>query len=471
MTPSSPAPIRPVDLFLLLGALLAWSISLFMPVFNTGGFGPQLAGGAILLLGLLFGWLGNGLAAYANVFFLYAAWRLCTGKVPRISIVIMLVLAASLPLLNLFLVKSEARLLPIVSWGWGAFMWVWSLLLLTGATAARRGIIGARGGLGLGLLMLASGLAASALHAHQWRAANIEDRRELLPAGMIYTTSALCPVPLTLPAPSDARDGEPLVLDIDAQLLHAPGRGPSLKLPGGFTEQHADGSAWILRSGGPIELMVRQKAQPGALLLQVKATGDDAVIRLLGGVPQRVRYEQPVKRVAGWRSFSFCPVAERGLHGGMRGEFTAALQRAMGQGQPLVPMVPVAPMVHAEVARQRCDVGADDIDHIAGLRTLDGREVMLPPQMYTMAGFCSENYIALAGGAERSGKGRLGAIVHVLDRKTLKPLAMFDGARTCPPALCAAGQAVTLNAIRLDRRSAIVETSHGEFAAALNERP
>lgn len=470
MTPPGLPPARPVDIFLLLGALFVWFTSMFLPVFNTGSIGPPLPGGAILLLGILFGWLGNGLAAYANVFFLYAAWRLFAGKVPRISIVIMLVLAASLPLMNLFLGKSEARLLPIVAWGWGAFMWVWSMLLLTGATAARRGIIGAWGGLGLGLLMLLSGLAASALHAHQWRAANSEDRHELLPAGMIYTTSALCPVPLTLPAPSDAPDGEPLVLDIDAQLLHAPGRGPSLKLPGGFTEQHADGSAWILRSGGPIALMVRQKARPGALLLQVKASGDDAVIRLLGGIPQRVRYEQPVKRVAGWRSSSFCPVAERGLHGGMRSEYTAALQRAMGQGQTLAPMVPIAPLVHAELARQRCDVGADDIDHIAGLRTLDRREVMLPPQMNRMSGFCSENYIALAGGVERP-DGRLGAIVHLLDRKTLTPLAMFDGTRTCPPALCAAGLAVTLNAIRLDGRSALVDTSHGQFAAALPERP
>lgn len=456
--------LRPVDVFLLIGALFAWSISLFLPAFASGDSIPPPLGGAVLLFGILFGWFVHGWAAYANLFFVYAAWRLCLGKTPRLSVVLMLAFAASLPLFSGMLDKSGGRSGAVASWGWGAFMWLWSLALLAGAAAARRRIIGARGALALGLLMLSSGMAASALHARQWRAAGIEDRRMLLAPGMIYTSNELCYVALTWPAPSTTPGGEAVVLDVDAQLLHAPPRGPSLDLPGGFTEAHADGAAWRAYPGAEGDLKVRQAAQPGALLLQVKATGDGAVIRLLQGQPRRLLYEQPVKSVAAGRSRSFCPVAGRALHGGLRSDYGEALLRAMGQPPRFKAGVALA---HAEVARERCPIGIVEGHRIRNLRSLDGREVILAGSMERMAGLCSANYVALAGGPTLPGNGRLRAVVHVLDRRTLRPLAMFDGVATCPPSVCAPGREATVDAVRLEGERALVETSRGEYAAAL----
>lgn len=466
----TPKELRPVDVFLLGAALLAWMISMGSPVFATGAYSPALSGGGILLLGLLFGWLVNGWAVYANPFFLYAAWRLCIGKIPRKSIVLMLLFAATLPLLNGIPGVKGGHGAHAVSWGWGVFTWLWSLVLLSAATAARRRIIGVRGALVLGLLMVLSFVAALALHARQWRAANHEDRALLLPLGMIYTTSDLCPVALTWPAPSDAPGGEPLVLDIDARALKPAGAGPALELPGGFTEAHADGSAWIAYSDRDDSLMIRQAAQPGTLLLQVKVLGDGAVLRLLKGDPRRLLYEQRMATVDSGRGRhrSLCPLMERAPNVGLRFEYGQALLRAMGQG---LPFAPDEPLGRADVVRQRCQIGSADIDGIAGLRSLDGREVIAQGMMGRMSGFCSASYVVLAGDLARPGDARLRPVVHVLDRTSLRPLARFDGQRSCPPTICAPGPAATLDGVRLEGGSAVIETSRGEYVASLRRRP
>ncbi|NHZ37771.1 hypothetical protein [Massilia rubra] len=469
-SPSTPAHLRPVDVVLLGAALLAWIISMGSPVFATGAYSPPLPGGGMLLLGLLFGWAANGWAVYANPFFLYAAWRLCMGKVPRKSIVLMLLFAATLPLLTGILDKKGGHGSHAVSWGWGAFMWLWSLVLLTAATAARRRIIGVRGALVLGLLIALSFVAALALHARQWRAAGHDDRALLLPHGMIYTTSDLCPVPLTWPVPSDAPGGEPLVLDIDARVLEPAGAGPALELPGGFTKAHAGGAAWIAYSDREDSLMIRQAAQPGTLLLEVKALGDGAVLRLLKGEPRRLLYEQRLASVDSGRGRprSLCPLMARAPNYGLHFEYGGALLRAMGQGLPFAHDKPLA---RAEVVRQRCPIGSADIDGIARLRSLDGREVIAAGRMGGMSGFCSDSYVVLAGDLARSGDARLRPVVHVLDRKTLRPLARFDGQRSCPPAICAPGPEATLDGVRLEGDSAVIETSRGEYVATLRKRP
>ncbi len=450
---------------LLLGAaLLTWMISMGSPVFATGAYSPPLPGGGILLLGLLAGWAANGWAVYANPFFLYAAWRLCVGKLPRKSIVLMLLFAATFPLLTGIPGVKLGQGPHAASWGWGAFMWLWSLVLLSAATAARRRIIGVRGALVLGLLLVSSFVAAVTLHGRQWRAAGHEDRDVLLPPGMIFTTSDLCPVALTWPLPSDVPGGEPLVLDIDARVLKPAGAEPALELPGGFTEAHADGSAWISYADRNDSLMIRQPAQPGTLVLQVKALGGGAVLRLLKGEPRRMLYQQPLASVDNGRARrrSLCPLMERPPRFGLRYEYGSALLRAMGQGLAFTLDKPLA---RAETARQPCPMGSADIDGIAGLRSLDGREVIAAGRMDGMSGFCSASYVVLAGDLARSGDTPQRPVVYVLDRKSLRPLARFEGQRSCPPAICAPGPQATLNGVRLEGASAVIETSRGEYVA------
>ncbi|NHZ41482.1 hypothetical protein [Massilia aquatica] len=454
-----------MDVVLLGAALLTWMISMGSPVFATGAYSPPLPGGGILLLGLLFGWAANGWAVYANPFFLYAAWRLCMGKVPRKSIVLMLLFAASFALLNGIPGVTIGHGPQAVSWGWGAFMWLWSLVLLTAATAARRSIIGVRGALVLGLLMVLSFVAAVTLHGRQWRAAGDEDREVLLPPGMIFTTSDLCPVALISPPP-DVPGGEPLVLDLDVRVLKPAGAGPALALPGGFTEAHADGSAWIAYADRDDSLMIRQAAQPGTLVLQVKAQGDGAVLRLLKGEPRRVLYQQRLASVDNGhaRPRSLCPLMERPPNVGLRFEYGRVLLHAMGQG---LPFTQDKPLVRAETARQRCPIGSADIDGIAGLRSLDGRQVIAAGRMGGMSGFCSASYVVLAGDLARSGDTPQRPVVYVLDRKSLRPLARFEGQRSCPPSICAPGPQATLGGVRLEGASAVIETARGEYVATL----
>jgi hypothetical protein len=462
----SNARARAADEVLLYCALLAWCLSLLLPAFALESASSTVVGLHVLLVGTAFGWMVNGWAVYANPLFLFAAYRLYRGKAPGKTVLAMLLLAATLPLFRGSLEQMGERTVPVSSWGWGAFVWLCALVLLAGAAAARRKLIAWRGALALGLGMLLAGMAMAALHQRQWRAANETDRLALLPSGMMYSTSPFCPLALAWPAPSDANGGEALVIDLDPRWQRAGALPLPLEIPGGFNAAHADGSAWTSYAGWYGGMMVRQAAQAGTLVLKLEAAGAGARMRLLKGVPQRVLYEQPLLDIG--RGHGLCPVSERLPNGGLRRSYGEALLRAMGQDNPVSLGTPLA---HAEVARQRCDIGAVDIDGIDGLRSLDGREVILPARMNSLSGFCSEHYIALAAAGAPGGAARLPATVHVLDRKTLKPLAMFDGERSCPPQVCAPGQEVILRAIRLDGGSAVVETSRGDYVGSLSDHP
>ena len=110
-----------------------WCVSLLLPGFRVETQAASVPGIYVLLLGLAFGWMVMGFAVYANLFFLRAAWVMHTGRLPEGSVVLVLLLAATLPLFRGPLRdEGSSAIAPVSSWGWGAVLWVIALLLICG---------------------------------------------------------------------------------------------------------------------------------------------------------------------------------------------------------------------------------------------------------------------------------------------------------------------------------------------------
>jgi hypothetical protein len=140
-----------------LGAAVGlWLVSLALPGFIVQGRTEVWNGGNILWLGLLFGWAVLGFAVYANLFFVPVAIRLFLGKRPTIAVGLMLVLAATLPFFRGVIAdEGSGAVLPVVSWGWGAVLWIVAIVLLALAAAVRAGRAAATTARDLAILLAA----------------------------------------------------------------------------------------------------------------------------------------------------------------------------------------------------------------------------------------------------------------------------------------------------------------------------
>jgi hypothetical protein len=156
-------------------------------------------GAEVLMMGLLFGWLSlGGWAAYANILFGIGVVKLLRNG-PRKSTVAPL-LALALAATGVLVFKGHARdegggYSPLVAWGWGAVLWVLSLVVLTAAAAVRGMNLRLRGvtcivGPGLALALLVGAIGTSQRHS-----ANTEDRQA-------FGTAALLNVPVCDVEPS-----------------------------------------------------------------------------------------------------------------------------------------------------------------------------------------------------------------------------------------------------------------------------
>src|SRR5437870_8200295 len=99
-------------------------------------------GGAILLFGLPFGWLTNGWAVYANLFFPFVIFRAYKGKAAPVAAGLMMLFLFSIVFFQEMLANEGGATQDIASWGWGAILWGCSLLLAAGASAWYAGWIG-----------------------------------------------------------------------------------------------------------------------------------------------------------------------------------------------------------------------------------------------------------------------------------------------------------------------------------------
>lgn len=133
LTPQENALPKAIKLLLWLSFGL-WVYSLFALGIDDGSNEPHY-GLFILTMGSLLGWVGcepfpTGCAVYANYFYIFALLCLMCGRVPKKSIICMLLLA-SLTFFVREIAVGTAGATSIDAWGWGAIWWGLSLITLT----------------------------------------------------------------------------------------------------------------------------------------------------------------------------------------------------------------------------------------------------------------------------------------------------------------------------------------------------
>lgn len=111
---------------------------------SSGGFTEGLIlsnahfGFEILLLWGPFAWVAGGFAVYANIFYWIVQYKLAVGKRANISIILMLVLAASAFLVRRIPMNESGATAEIAKWGCGVFVWDMALILLAAAAWDKR---------------------------------------------------------------------------------------------------------------------------------------------------------------------------------------------------------------------------------------------------------------------------------------------------------------------------------------------
>lgn len=453
---------------LTYAACAIWLVSLALPGFMVDSRAEAWFGGAILLFGLLFGWAVHGWAAYANIFFVVAAFALLSGRRPRGSVITMLAFGATLPLFKgVIRDEGSGAILPVASWGWGAVLWIFSLVLLAAAAASRAQLLtltGTRVVLGLLLVGLVS---IGGIRFTQRSAANSQERNLYLSSGMAFTRASMCGVPLaTINAPLLPRDAI-VSLEVDPELASPSGGKPYLWLPRLLNYQEGN-FAWITFHDPTIsssEVKVRVATSSDRPVLQARRSEQGAVLRLLSRPSGSVLYEQELRvssTVAGRRLY--CPLSTQSGVTGLPFGYDTNLLRAVGQE----PQPPQRETLVEEVARVPCSLGADDKDGIKGLREWDGRQAILQPEsVRSRIGFCSDSYIVLTYISEYSATSvtDLSPVAQVFDRKTLRPLATFNDRRPCPKAQCPEAPRELATGARISDAEVVIETTGGSLTA------
>ena len=170
-------------------AFTIWLIALMLPAFRTAE-----GNGGVLLLLMPVAFLGaypifSSLALYANLFF----WSALLRQDGRRSVKIMWLMAATVFLLRAVMISERPQYSYVVSWGWGAVLWLFSYAVLTLAvfvrhhpTANHKRII-KRSLVACGLVIIA----LLCLHYSQYYRMSRAERRELLPFSMAFTVKKI----------------------------------------------------------------------------------------------------------------------------------------------------------------------------------------------------------------------------------------------------------------------------------------
>ena len=192
-------------------AVILWFISLNLPgiIFESHDkLNETMNGYDILGYSLLAFLATGGMAVYANFFF----WLLpFTGaKLPVLRLIIMWVLALTMFAMQDIPATGEGPSRALYAWGWGAFLWLYALFLMTLAVAEYE----ARQARARHLLALAVGIIGFAvLYSNvekQYRQAGSDERVRLFPPGTALVVWPLTgvndhPYPENLQLPAAAR--------------------------------------------------------------------------------------------------------------------------------------------------------------------------------------------------------------------------------------------------------------------------
>lgn len=449
---------------LLIGACALWLISLALPAFVVSGKIEPVLGFSAMLGGLIFGWWVFGWAAYANVFFVYVAVRLSRRESSPKATLCMVILA-----LTLFgfrgVITSEASGVPtpVVSWGWGAVIWFFSMGLLALASLSNGTIGRLTIWLGIGSISLVV-LATAALGISQKTRANLQESEMYLSSGTAFTTAPISGIPLTWPESALVPIGEMVAFDVEDSLTNPVDGAPLLWLPPAKVIRQY-GFYWtVFNSGQGNELKVKLLGAPPRFLLTAKATTDGAIIQLIDVKANQILYEQKlISRILSRGNREFLPRGHSWLGGryGVVPALNTALRIDPGN-------YPNPHVIGAESARSPCNIrtapGGSPF-----LATWVGKDIQVKPSFdKSGTGFCSTNYVVfvqIRGPVSGSTENR-SAMVHLFDRKTLEPIARFFNKSKCATT-CPSDDSIEVTGVRISDNAVVVESELGEIVASL----
>lgn len=426
-------------------AIGLWLVSLALPGFSVENGGEPFYGIFILLSGITLGWGVNGWAAYANIVFLFAAFKLLRrpDSIPVVSSITVTALAATIPMFD-GPIQSEGTMatVPVVSWGWGAILWLFSIAVLATATACRAKLLPESTAKTVPFLLGAMLIAVGAYRIHQLGNASDQDREMYLPKSMAFSVADFCRVPLVWPIGPVVQSGEIIALEIDGPLRSDVAPYMPIKLPE-FVRYERLGYDWNKFQLADIPSMtVRSTPEPKNTLLQVKTTPDGGVIKIVNRTTRVVLYEQPLRLVVAKDGRKrVCPLSGSDQWSGLSRGHYDALKVALGpiiksssstaSSEKLIDRPPQTKLLSEDA--KPCGSRGMYFDSNNSEQDLDGRHVVLHGDVRKLSPFCSSSYVGLV--FVRSGPvgapDRLNADVYLYDRKTLRPLASFNDRSGC----------------------------------------
>lgn len=428
-------------------SFVLWLLSLALPGFTLDGNpSKQVYGISILIQGVLLGWLGGVFAAYANVFYLYAAASINWDETPVKSIIAMVCFAASTPFVRSILVDEGGGTALITSWGWGAILWGVSLVLLVVAALTRdcrfslRGIAWVFGVIGVMLC------AIFGLNRYQWSNANVQDRYSYLSPSMAFSTVKLCGIPVTQVAGPLVPGGERVSIDPSIDEVMGRGVGGSYPL---LTRFEKNGYEWVYRNRSP-DLEIGRKseinAKPARFLLRAVSNSPETIIQLVDTHAEKTVYEQRVVH-GPYLSNNRCPGANGNLG------YLQAIRKAAGQDQAAAYFMGPRPI---EEGRTPCDV-----EYEMPLRAGTRKPIK----------YCSTHYVAIwyPLGSPVAGNS-IYLSVMILDRGSLTLVDRFSSYLKCPSEDCVTASTKEINGFRVDDSRVYLLTSDGELVANVENR-
>jgi hypothetical protein len=458
-------------------AVSLWLVSLALPGFSVEYGAEPFYGIFILFLGILFGWGVSGWAAYANIFFILASFKMLKkpDSVPIGISIAMVVLAAMTPIFNgPIRDEGSGTIVPVVSWGWGAILWFLSIAFLAIATACRAKLVPKFNlklvPIFLGALLITVG----AYRMYQWGNASDQDREMYLPKSMAFSVADFCRVPLVWPTGPLVQADETVAIDIEASLRSDVAPYMPIKLPE-FVRYERFGYDWEKFQFADMPSMtVRSSPEPKNIFLQVKRTTDGGVIKILNKSTNAVLYEQPLRLVTAKDGrMRVCPLSGSEQWSGLSRGHYDALKVALG---------PVIKPKSATVSSGNANDHKSQIKLLSELakpcgnkrayfdsqnaeQDLDGRRVVLGGDIRKLSTWCSPSYVGLV--FVRSGPvgmtERLNSDVYLYDRKTLKPLASFQDRSGCLASGGCSGTVLldNIEGLLIEDEKATVNTAEG----------
>lgn len=415
---------------LSLCAIFGWLVSLFLPGFMLRD-GSVMWGWSILSM-LPFAWLSGGWPVYANIFFLYVSFNALRAKPAPVAVSIMLLLMLTIVSVDEVMVNEAGHTSSVVSWGWGAILWILSLTTVAFVSISiKLSLCTSRA---LALVVVGIGCVVfgvvSAFRYQQWEQANAQDRAVFLPLGMAFTTVDLCKAPYVWPEASRIPVGERISIEVDKRLEES-GR-PSLSLPQLPRVSQQNGVAWVTFDRNPYPIFTVKVQVPvlnTRYVLKAGQTASGAYIRMLDTIEGTTLYEQPLEIRRNKNGFaSYCPTSWEHSADGMG--YQKAILRLFQPDSRYSKPLALKPEAIVKKCNPETDSRRPADNRLWG--TWDGRKIILPDALHGHnSGLCSDSYAAIVAVylqlKHADSPPEISAVtVWLFDRLTLRPVAGFS---------------------------------------------